>query len=339
MPLNEGFARMFQNIGLKPAETSNMDVQITGFRNVYHPTDDTVEIVKEEEHNGKCLEKVFEGINSVLTVSEIETIDEEVFATTAYDNMVMVFELLERLELCLISGWRNPRTNQEDKVFSAMDGLVMNLIEEVERELFGWRFATFQDFGGPTLLRNITTRFKLVEQARDIIRKLYKISKSDDVPVEDKLKIVRFIEDTASEVSIGFGLDSWFDNAVDLISNLDVAIYDGEFTGLFGVDLEAFRGSVPDLEVLRGETSNLEDVIVFGSGTAGMKDLDASEIEADEMPDLTIGTESSDEIDHFDLELNRSVECGGDGGLMVTWRFETSADFASPNLHISEEAI
>ena len=68
-----------------------------------------------------------------------------------------------------------------------------------------------------------------------------------------------------------------------------------------------------------------------------MKELDASEIEADEMPDLTIGTESSDGLDYFDLELNRSVECGGDGRLVVTRRFETSADFATPNLHISEE--
>ena len=78
---------------------------------------------------------------------------------------------------------------------------------------------------------------------------------------------------------------------------------------------------------------------MFGSGTAGMKELDASEIETDEMPDLTIGTESSDGLDHFDLELNRSVECGGDGGLVVTRRFETSADFTTANLHISEEEV
>ena len=65
-------------------------------------------------------------------MSEIDTIDEETFATTAYDNLVMVLELLERIELCMVSGWKNPRTTQEDMIFAAMDGLIMTLNLEVD---------------------------------------------------------------------------------------------------------------------------------------------------------------------------------------------------------------
>ena len=106
-------------------------------------------------------------------------------------------------------------------------------------------------------MRSISTRFKLVEYTWDVIRKLYKVSTSSEVSNGDREKVKKFIGDTASEVSIGFGVDSWFERAVDLLSNLDVPIQEGEFSGLFGVDLEAIRGSIPDLKVLRGiETPN-----------------------------------------------------------------------------------
>ena len=325
--LDDGFARMMDSIGNLPKQDHLAELEITGFRTVYHPTDDNVEIVKEEEHIGMELERLFASINDVLTVSEIDTIDEELFATTAYDSLVMVLELVERLEVCMVSGWKNPRRQQEDMVFAALDGLLMNLNMEVDRELDGWRFATFQQFGGPTLMRDITTRFKLVEQSRDMIRKLSSVSRSPDTDGETKLKVLNFIEETSREALIGFGLNTWFEKAVELMTGLDITVDREEFPGLFGVDMEAMHGSIPNLEVLREEETSAdegEEVLVFGSGIDGMRGLDQSEIE--EVPNLTAGTVSDSGSEDYELDNTRSVKYTEVGAILVTKKFETTGD-------------
>ena len=43
-----------------------------------------------------------------------------------------------------------------------------------------------------------------MEQARDIVRKLYKVSRSNEVSQEDREKVSRFIDKTSTEVSVGF---------------------------------------------------------------------------------------------------------------------------------------
>ena len=72
--LDEGFAGLMKKMDIKPHANHNNDgqneVEVIKYRNVYHPNEYGVDIVKEEEHNGLCLERVFEGINSISTVSE-----------------------------------------------------------------------------------------------------------------------------------------------------------------------------------------------------------------------------------------------------------------------------
>ena len=144
--------------------TTTEEVSVVMYQNVYAPNDhDEVEIFKADEHNGMTLDKIFNQISSILTVSEIDTIDEEEFVNLCFQNLNMEVELIARLEACMVSGWESPRVAQEDMVISTLDGLIMNLTYEVERELFGWKFTLFQEFGGNALMRSIKTRFNLLE--------------------------------------------------------------------------------------------------------------------------------------------------------------------------------
>ena len=70
---------------------------------------------------------------------------------------------------------------------------------------------------------------------------------------------------------------------------------------IFGQDLVGVRGSSPDFEALRegnGDSlyqtsgSSKDQVLVFGDGTQGMRDLDLSEIVEDIGPILTPETSS-----------------------------------------------
>ena len=176
-------------------------------------------------------------------------------------------------------------------------------------------------------MRDITTRFKLVEQSRDMIRKLSSVSRSPDTDGETKLKVLNFIEETSREALIGFGLNTWFEKAVELMTGLDITVDREEFPGLFGVDMEAMHGSIPNLEVLREEETSAdegEEVLVFGSGTDGMRGLDQSEIE--EVPNLTAGTVSDSGSEDYELDNTRSVKYTEVGTILVTKKFETIGD-------------
>ena len=153
--------------------------------------------------------------------------------------------------------------------------------------------------------------------------------------------LLSFIEETSREALIGFGLDTWFEKAVELMTGLDITVDREEFPGLFGVDMEAIHGSIPNLEVLREEETSAdegEEVLVFGSGTDGMRGLDQSEIE--EVPNLTAGTVSDSESEEFDLDNTRSVKYTEMGTLIVTKKFETlgGMDQTSLGLDLSYES-
>ena len=69
---------MMKKLDRKPQNDPVMEVEVTEYRNVYLPVDESASIVKEEVHIGMQLDQVFESINTILTVSEIDTIDEEI---------------------------------------------------------------------------------------------------------------------------------------------------------------------------------------------------------------------------------------------------------------------
>ena len=107
---------------------------------------------------------------------------------------------------------------------------------EVERELFGWKFALFQEFDGNTLLRSIKERFNLLEQARDLTRILTKAMKSDTTSAEDKVLLRNFIENTSNEAARGCNTSDWFQDATTLASKISIQLEREDVRGLFRVD-------------------------------------------------------------------------------------------------------
>ena len=104
-------------------------------------------------------------------------------------------------------------------------------------------------------MRNLSTKFTLLQQARDITRKILKSASSTETSAAHKVEIQEFIETTASQEARGIVSERWFELAVDLITRLNVTVQPHEVVGLNGIDLEVSRSSSPELDDVRSPES------------------------------------------------------------------------------------
>ena len=150
---------------------------------------------------------------------------------------------------------------------------------------------------------DLRERFSLLQQAVGVMRKLTKLRKDGDTRREDGDRITAFISSVvSSELKDG----EWLGDAAELLGEISTAMGTQQVQNTYGLDLEVFRGSSPNLndlepEVLRevdGEVSPLETsaeiVMVIGGNVEEMAGLGLDEIEDESIPDLTLGTQSSD---------------------------------------------
>ena len=170
--------------GLKVDEDE--EVSVVEYHNVKPSGDFEEYVAKDETHVGLCLQRLLEQMEALKTFEEMDTIDPEEFAVDAVRCLQNVLEFMERLEICLIESWPSPRFRQEIEVFGVLDGLIYTLRDQAERDLFGLRFTVFQEVQGHILMRNLTDRFKLLQQARDLIRKMYRCTMSSETSEEEK---------------------------------------------------------------------------------------------------------------------------------------------------------
>ena len=140
----------------------------------------------------------------------METIDPEEFAEDVVKTLRRVLEFMERMEINLLESWPNPRFSHEDEVFEVLDGLLFTLRDQSERDLFGWRFTVFQEVQGPIFMRNLHDRFKLLQQARDLIRKNYRCTTSMETTEEEKAELKGFIQTSAHWAIRGIVPEEWF---------------------------------------------------------------------------------------------------------------------------------
>ena len=139
---------------------------------------------------------------------------------------------MERLEVYLIESWPRPRFSKEDEVFDVLDGLIFTIRDQAERDLFGWRFTVFQEIQGHIFIRRLSDRFKLLQQARDLIRKMYRCTLSQETSEEEKVEIKGFIQTSAHLAARGIVSENWFRQAVDILASLNVTVERDEITGL-----------------------------------------------------------------------------------------------------------
>ena len=131
-----------------------------------------------------------------------------------------------------------------------LEEIVMNNVRQVDN-IWGWRRQIFDQLGGPDLVRSSFDRLVLLKQARDIMRKITILKESPLIPDDERSRIDQFIASTAL-------LDSrqgeWFADSVAVLRTLEATIGEGDISGVYGLDLQAFRGSSPNLaDVSYGE--------------------------------------------------------------------------------------
>ena len=173
---------------------SNEDVHVIGYINVEENEEGY--IAKQEVSTGLMIERILEETENLPTISQLNTIDEEEFGLEVVRNMGKIKELMDRMETCLLEGWPNPRNNHEDDAIEVIGGLIMTNKPESEDDLWGWRFAMFQEIGGPNLMRGLSTRFQLLQQARDVIRKVSRCLASNETSDDNKKRIRTLIQTT-----------------------------------------------------------------------------------------------------------------------------------------------
>ena len=155
------------------------------------------------------------------------------------------------------------------------------------------------------------------------MRKISSYLKSTVLSEDKKVRVRQFIDTTSLICS---GVDDWFGEALHLLAGLDVSIGERDINGLYGIDMEATRGSSLNLEELEDDESiasqdietlideesknglntsacSGERVLLFGDKPVGLQDLGLNDIEDDSLPDLMPGTPSDvSEISIQDFE-------------------------------------
>ena len=114
------------------------------------------------------------------------------------------------------------KNNHEEDALEIIGGLIMTNKAESEDDLWGWRFAMFQEIGGPDLMRALSTRFQLLQQARDVIRKASKCLASSEASDDNKKSIRTLIETSAHWAMMGINYTTWFEEAVNLLNTMNV---------------------------------------------------------------------------------------------------------------------
>ena len=98
-----------------------------------------------------------------------------------------------------------------------------------------------------------------------------------------------FVNTNAEWAKRGILTERWFENTVDMLTSLKVSINPEDLTAIYGLDLEAERGSSPETlsspEVLREAILEPESeiVLVLGDEPEQMRDLGDDEVFDDEI--------------------------------------------------------
>ena len=235
-------------------------------------------------------------------------------------------------------------------MIDVLEGLVITLSTEAERELFGWRFTVFQEVGGQDLIRSLSTRLTLLKQARDVIKVVFKLLTDPKVSPHKRVVLDGFIKTNSEWAKRGILTENWFENTIDTLTRLEISIQPEDLTGIYGLDLETERGSSPERisspEILRGQDQEVsvdlesEIVMVYGRGLDRVRDLEEENVFGNETstkpPILTSSASSSPSSEPEEgirrikltdgLEENRLVEELSGGGLIVTRVFPSTVE-------------
>ena len=303
------------------------EVVVTRFENTTI-TQDLDDFVKMEEHSGVVIDKIMDQIEMVSTVGELSEDTEDDFAEAAVKNLCAVLELTRRAEYWMVQTWDSPKPAQLDSVIDVLEGIMMVNSDQME-DLGGWRWQVFLAVGGPGLIWDVKDRIGLFKQGQKVTRKLSRLLLSEEITEEDRLTIKNFITETASNENQN---DEWFERAIELLNVVSGGVGDEELEEVFGQDLIGIRGSSPDFEALRGteeeDGENLSasphQVLCFNN-TENMRGIDPDE--TDSIPDLTPGTEESDEetqsmFNFSGLDGDRKVTLDGDD-IIITRTYTT----------------
>ena len=63
---------------------------------------------------------------------------------TILNSVSKVLEFMERIEICLMESWPNPKKNHEDSILEVLEDLVLTNKYQPEEDFWGWRFTLFQ---------------------------------------------------------------------------------------------------------------------------------------------------------------------------------------------------
>ena len=206
---------------------------------------------------GFYLENLLDQIENLETLGELNTIDEEEFAVQVVRLMKKVLDFMTLLEIYMVESWMAPRKCHISNVLEVLEGLVLTISAEADRELFGWRFTVFTEVGGQDLIRSLETRLTLLKQSRDVIKVVLKVVLDQNVSPHIREVLTGFVNTNAEWARRGILTENWFENTVNTLTRLRVQIQPEDLTGIYGLDLIAERGSSPERlstpETLRGE--------------------------------------------------------------------------------------
>ena len=131
-------------------------------------------------------------IDTLSTLRKITAGEPESYAEAVVHNMRSAYEIIGMIEQAMMSAWDAPHHNHEDAAIDMIEEVVVNSCREVE-QVTGLRLTILEHLGGNGLVRDVMERFQLLQQTKEVMRKLIKLRKDKDTDKEDKKKIVAFI--------------------------------------------------------------------------------------------------------------------------------------------------